>query len=95
MGVRFQPFMLPEFTVDTSDLAGKGLFDRGLHFPGSITPGNVSVLCLCDSCKKSFRLGGEPWDRVEGAPDWIKACRYSLTMSESSNYPVCKGPATL
>jgi hypothetical protein len=55
-GVRFQPFMLPEFTDDTSILLGKGLFFRGLHFSGSVTPGNVSVLCLCDYCNKSFRL---------------------------------------
>lgn len=56
IGVRFQPFMLPEFAGDTSELAGKGLFYRGLHFSGTITPGNVSVLCLCDYCRKSFRL---------------------------------------
>lgn len=56
IGVRFQPFMLPEFTGDTSELVGKGLFYRGLHFSGTVTPGNVSVLCLCDYCQKSFRL---------------------------------------
>lgn len=56
VGVRFQPFMLPEFVGDTSGLVGKGLFYRGLHFSGSITPGNVSVLCLCDHCERSFRL---------------------------------------
>ncbi|HEX8565807.1 MAG TPA: hypothetical protein VF648_09055 [Pyrinomonadaceae bacterium] len=56
IGVRFQPFMLPEFTGDTSELVGKGLFFRGLHFSGSVTPGNVSALCLCDYCQKSFRL---------------------------------------
>ena len=56
LGVRFQPFMLPEFTGDTSETVGKGLFFRGLHFSGRITPGNVSVLCLCDYCRKSFRL---------------------------------------
>jgi hypothetical protein len=55
-GVRFQPFMLPEFKGDTSDMAGRGLFFRGLHFQGSVTPGNVSALCLCDHCRKSFRL---------------------------------------
>lgn len=55
-GIRFQPFMLPQFTEDTSLLLGKGLFFRGLHFSGSVTPGNVSVLCLCDYCHKSFRL---------------------------------------
>lgn len=56
IGVRFQPFMLPEYTGDTSEIVGKGLFFRGLHFSGTVTPGNVSVLCLCDYCQKSFRL---------------------------------------
>lgn len=56
IGVRFQPFMLPEFKGDAGDLKGRGLFFRGLHFPGTVTPGNVSALCLCDHCEKSFRL---------------------------------------
>ena len=55
-GVRFQPFMLPEFKGDAPDLIGKGLFYRGLHYPGTITPGNVSAMCVCDHCHKSFRL---------------------------------------
>ena len=55
-GLRFQPFMLPEFSGTGDDLAGKGLFYRGLHFPGTITPGNVSAMCICDYCGKSFRL---------------------------------------
>lgn len=55
-GIRFQPFMLPEFPEDASILLGKGLFFRGLHFSGTVTPGNVSILCLCDYCHKSFRL---------------------------------------
>jgi hypothetical protein len=56
IGIRFQPFMLPEFTEDSSVLVGKGLFFRGFHFSGLVTPGNVSLLCLCDYCHKSFRL---------------------------------------
>ena len=56
VGIRFQPFMLPEFGNHSSELVGKGLFFRGLHFSGSVTPGNVSALCLCDHCHKSFRL---------------------------------------
>ena len=55
-GIRFQPFMLRESEADPGDLIGKGLFARGLHFSGQITPGNVSSLCLCDRCEKTFRL---------------------------------------
>lgn len=55
-GIRFQPFYLPECSGDPAELTGRGLFFRGLHFAGTITPGYVSLLCICDSCAKSFRL---------------------------------------
>jgi hypothetical protein len=55
-GIRFQPFYLPECAADPSELIGRSLFFRGLHFPGTVTPGNVSLLCVCDSCASSFRL---------------------------------------
>jgi hypothetical protein len=35
---------------------GQGLFARGLHFPGIVTRSNVSFVCLCDTCRTSFRL---------------------------------------
>jgi hypothetical protein len=56
IGLRFQPFYLPESSSDPADLVGRGLFYRGLHFPGTVTRGNVSLLCICDHCAKSFRL---------------------------------------
>jgi hypothetical protein len=55
-GVRLEPFYLPECDADPADLIGRGLFYRGLHFPGIVTRGNVSLLCICDRCRKSFRL---------------------------------------
>lgn len=55
-GIRFQPLYLPECESSSQELVGRGLFFRGFHFRGSITPGNVSLLCLCDVCRKSFRL---------------------------------------
>ncbi|MGE5672910.1 MAG: hypothetical protein ACM3XM_03365 [Mycobacterium leprae] len=55
-GIRFAPFYLPECSGNPADLVGRGLFYRGLHFPGTVTPGNVSLLCICDHCHKSFRL---------------------------------------
>jgi hypothetical protein len=55
-GIRFQPFYLPECNASPAELIGKGMFFRGLHFPGTITPGNVSASCICDYCRKSFRL---------------------------------------
>ena len=55
-GIRFQPFFISGANVDNAQMVGKGLFERGLHFSGMITPGNVSLSCLCDKCEKSFRI---------------------------------------
>ena len=53
-GIRFQPFFLPGATTSNDELAGKGLFRRGLHFSGTITPGNILLSCECDRCRRSF-----------------------------------------
>lgn len=53
-GVRFQPFFLPGSTGDPNDLIGQGLFRRGLHFSGTVTPGSVRLACECDHCAQSF-----------------------------------------
>ena len=55
-GIRLQPFYLPECQADPAELEGRSLFFRGLHFAGTVTPGNVSLLCICDRCRRSFRL---------------------------------------
>jgi hypothetical protein len=55
-GIRFQPFYLPGCKRSNSELAGRGLFYRGFHFGGSVTPGNVSLSCICDLCESSFRI---------------------------------------
>jgi hypothetical protein len=54
--VRFQPFFLPEAARDRDEHTGRTLSGRGLHFPGLVTPGNVSLLCVCDHCRTTFRL---------------------------------------
>jgi hypothetical protein len=51
---RFQPFFLAGADADPAALRGQGLFARGLHFSGFITPGNVRLSCECDVCRKSF-----------------------------------------
>jgi len=55
-GIRFQPFFLEGAFVSNHDLAGKGLFARGLHFSGNITPGNILLSCECDKCHRSFLI---------------------------------------
>ena len=55
-GVRFQPFLLPGARDSNAIFAGRGLFNRGLHYAGTVTPGSVSLSCICDACAKNFRL---------------------------------------
>ena len=56
IGVRFQPILLPGAKGTNEELHGRGLFRRGLHFTGTVTPGNVLLSCECDSCGKSFLI---------------------------------------
>lgn len=56
LGVRFQPFFLPGSTGDADKLRGQGLFARGMHFNGSVTPGSVRLSCECDQCGRSFQV---------------------------------------
>ena len=55
-GIRFQPFFITGGQIENAQMAGKGLFERGFHFSGRITPGNISLSCICDHCCKSFRI---------------------------------------
>jgi hypothetical protein len=55
-GIRFQPFFLSNANDKNIQLIGKGLFDRGLHFAGTVTPATVRCVCICDYCKQSFSI---------------------------------------
>lgn len=54
--IRFQPFYLSNKNENNILLMGKGLFERGLHFSGTVTPTGVRNICICDSCSKSFTI---------------------------------------
>lgn len=54
--VRFQPFFLSDKNENNIACKGKGLFERGLHFGGTITPAGVRNICVCDSCNLSFTI---------------------------------------
>lgn len=55
-GVRFQPFFLSDQENMNNNLKGKGMFQRGLHYSGYITSGNIRLICICDECIKSFNV---------------------------------------
>jgi len=55
--IRLQPFFLS--TADhklTQQLVGRGLFERGLHYSGTVTPSTVRIICVCDKCNESFSI---------------------------------------
>lgn len=54
--IRFQPFFLKEAEINNINLIGKGLFERGLHYKGTITPSGVRCICICDYCWRSFTI---------------------------------------
>jgi len=56
VGIRFQPFFLAGSKTKESELYGQGLFQRGLHFSGTVTPSSISLDCICDKCGASFRI---------------------------------------
>lgn len=55
-GIRFQPFFLPGSKGDPASLVGQGMFRRGLHFSGTVTPGSVRLSCECDFCARTFHV---------------------------------------
>ncbi len=55
-GVRFQPFKLEGAPIPNPELFGRGLFNRGLHFPGRVTPADIRFVCVCDQCHEPFTL---------------------------------------
>ena len=54
--VRLQPFYLSNRNDLNLKLIGKGLFERGLHFSGTVTPPGVRNICICDNCSRSFTI---------------------------------------
>jgi hypothetical protein len=54
--IRLQPFYLSDANENNLQLIGKGLFERGLHYSGTVTPFGVRNVCICDSCMKSFTI---------------------------------------
>lgn len=55
-GIRFQPFFLSDKNDRNKALEGKGMFQRGLHYSGLISSGNIRLICICDSCLQSFSV---------------------------------------
>ncbi len=86
-GIRFQPFYLPECAANPDTLIGRGLFYRGLHFPGNITPGNVSLSCICDYCRKSFR--------IQSFHAGFSSCQYMYSDSGAYTLTYDTEPSTL
>jgi hypothetical protein len=53
-GIRFQPFFLSDKEDKNKEMRGQGMFNRGLHYSGLVSPTSIRLICVCDDCKKSF-----------------------------------------
>jgi hypothetical protein len=81
IGIRFQPFFLSGAAVQNSEMFGKGLFARGLHFSGRVTPGNVLLSCECDSCRKSFLIHSYHAGFSDSGYFYSDSGKYTITVS--------------
>ncbi|MCC2978076.1 hypothetical protein LK533_15540 [Sphingomonas sp. PL-96] len=79
IGIRFQPFFLPE-APSIPALDGRGLFARGLHFSGLVTPGNILLSCECDRCARTFLVRSFHAGFGETAYFYSGSSRYTLTV---------------
>lgn len=78
-GIRFQPFSLAEAPA-APDLSGRGLFARGLHFGGPVTPGDILLSCECDVCGKAFIARSFHAGFADVAYFYSASGRYTLTV---------------
>ena len=89
--IRFQPFFISGAKVSNDEMRGRGLFHRGLHFSGNITPGNVILSCECDCCKRSFQIHSFHSGFSNAGYFYSGSGNYTLTLSD--RIPGC--PAAL
>ncbi len=78
IGIRFQPFVLAG--GPSIDLHGRGLFARGLHFSGRVTPGNILLSCECDRCARTFVARSFHAGFAESGYFYSESGRYTLTV---------------
>lgn len=81
IGIRFQPFFLSGAAVANAEFTGKGLFGRGLHFSGSVTPGSVLLSCECDRCHRSFLIRSYHAGFSESGYFYSDSGKYTITVS--------------
>ena len=79
VGVRFQPFFLAG-AHNVPDLRGRGLFARGLHFRGTVTPGGILLSCECDACQRTFLVRSFHAGFADQAYFYSASGRYTLVM---------------
>lgn len=82
VGIRLQPFFLSGSTTDASIFVGRGLFKRGLHFSGTVTPGNTILSCICDDCRKSFLIQSYHAGFSNSGYFYSSSGKYTITVSD-------------
>jgi hypothetical protein len=94
-GLRLQPILLPGLSSSPGPSKGQGLFARGLHYPGILTRSNVSLLCLCDECRASFRLQPFHSGFAQSEYYYCNTGLHTLVIDDASLSRVSAGSVTL
>jgi hypothetical protein len=98
VAIRFEPFFLAGSDVPAQH-PGRGLFARGLHFSGLVTPGNVLLSCECDVCGETFIARSFHAGFARSAYLYSGSGRYTMIVDEAvegSPVPLAAGdPAAL
>ncbi|MBI1306675.1 MAG: hypothetical protein GC181_08685 [Bacteroidetes bacterium] len=79
-----QPFFLSDQQQMNDHFAGRGGFERGLHFRGIIS-GNMQMIAFCDVCKKSFSMRAFHMGFAEKGYAYSDDGKELLTLSHSKN----------
>jgi hypothetical protein len=82
LGIRFQPFFISGAKVKNEEMHGKGLFARGLHFSGTVTPGNIVLSCECDQCRRSFQIRSYHAGFSNAGYFYSESGKYTITVSD-------------
>ena len=68
--------------MKNEELHGKGLFARGFHYSGTVTPGNIVLSCECDQCKRSFQIRSYHAGFSNAGYFYSESGKFTLTVSD-------------
>lgn len=81
-GIRFQPFYIPQNKdMFNKSWEGLGLYARGLHYQGMMTPKNVFLCAKCHECRENFLFDSIHTGIIESQYMYSASGKYTLLHS--------------